>query len=49
MPDYFNGTIRVMAVASNQEAIGSTAETTLVQGEFVISPNLPLFACHPWG
>ncbi|MDE2250883.1 MAG: alpha-2-macroglobulin, partial [Gammaproteobacteria bacterium] len=42
VPDYFNGRLRVMAVAVNDAAIGTTEQATLVRGDFVLSPNAPL-------
>jgi uncharacterized protein YfaS (alpha-2-macroglobulin family) len=43
IPDYFNGTLRVMAVAISADAMGSSSKKTTVRGPFVISPNTPLF------
>ena len=40
VPDSFAGSLRVMAVAVSDQAIGSTHSNTLVRGPFVISPNL---------
>ncbi|MDQ6628420.1 MAG: MG2 domain-containing protein, partial [Pseudomonadota bacterium] len=42
VPDHFNGTLRVMAVAVNDAAVGVAQTNALVRGDFVISPNLPL-------
>ncbi len=42
VPDHFNGTLRVMAVAVNEGAVGVVQSRALVRGDFVISPNLPL-------
>ncbi|HEY6854149.1 MAG TPA: alpha-2-macroglobulin family protein, partial [Gemmatimonadales bacterium] len=42
VPDYFNGTLRVMAVAVNQDAVGAAEEKAIVRGDFVLSPNVPL-------
>jgi uncharacterized protein YfaS (alpha-2-macroglobulin family) len=42
VPDHFNGTLRVMAVAVSDNAVGVAATRALVRGDFVISPNLPL-------
>ena len=42
VPDYFNGTLRVMAVAVNEDAVGATAVKSVVRGDFVLSPNVPL-------
>lgn len=41
VPDYFNGTLRVMAVAVNDERIGVFEGRTFVRGDFVLSPNVP--------
>lgn len=43
VPDYFNGSLRFMAVAVSAEALGATMRKSLVRGHFVISPNLPNF------
>jgi alpha-2-macroglobulin len=42
VPNHFNGTLRVMAVAVSDGAVGIAADKALVRGDFVISPNLPL-------
>ncbi|RPI78139.1 MAG: alpha-2-macroglobulin family protein [Desulfobacteraceae bacterium] len=44
VPDYFNGTLRVMAVAVSDSAIGVFNQKSISRGDFVISPNLPTFA-----
>lgn len=44
VPDYFNGTLRVMAVAVSQDAIGTAEEKAIVKNPFVISPNIPMYA-----
>lgn len=44
VPDYFNGTLRVMAVAVSADAIGTAAEKAIVKNPFVISPNVPMYA-----
>jgi alpha-2-macroglobulin len=43
VPESFNGTLRVMAVAVTAEAVGAAEERALVRGDFVISANLPTF------
>jgi uncharacterized protein YfaS (alpha-2-macroglobulin family) len=43
VPDYFNGSIKVMAVAVATDAVGSASQTTKVRGDFVINPNVPTF------
>jgi alpha-2-macroglobulin len=42
VPDTFNGSMRLMAVAVNDGALGATTGKALVQGDFVLSPNAPL-------
>ncbi len=41
LPDYFNGTLRIMAVAVSDDAVGIFEKTAQVRGDFVISPNAP--------
>ena len=41
VPDDFNGTLRVMAVAVSPDRIGTWQGTTTVRGDFVLSPNVP--------
>lgn len=43
IPDYFNGSLRVMAVAVNDDALGHAERLTEVRGNFVINPNVPTF------
>ena len=42
VPDYFNGRLRVMAVAVGTDTIGVAERDTVVRGDFVLSPNVPL-------
>jgi len=42
VPEYFSGTLRVMAVAVNEDAVGATETKSLVRGDFVLTPNVPL-------
>jgi uncharacterized protein YfaS (alpha-2-macroglobulin family) len=44
VPDYFNGTLRVMAVAVSADAIGTKELKAIVKNPFVISPNVPMYA-----
>ncbi|HWB61256.1 MAG TPA: alpha-2-macroglobulin, partial [Chthoniobacteraceae bacterium] len=44
VPDYFNGTLKVMAVAMAPDAVGSVSQNTLVRGPFVITPGVPTLA-----
>ena len=41
-PDYFNGKLRVMAVAVSKERIGIAQTQTIVRDDFVLTPNVPL-------
>ncbi|GLQ91033.1 alpha-2-macroglobulin [Dyella flagellata] len=41
VPDYFNGKLRVMAVAVSPDRIGTYEGATTVRGDFVLSPNVP--------
>ncbi|MGE4131280.1 MAG: alpha-2-macroglobulin [Bdellovibrionales bacterium] len=43
VPDYFNGNIKVMAVASNGEAFGAAEQGVISRGDFVITSNVPTF------
>lgn len=43
VPDYFNGNIKVMAVAAQGSSFGSTEQSVLSRGDFIISPSLPTF------
>jgi len=42
VPDYFSGTLRVMAVAIAPGVVGSANKPVLVRGPFVITPGVPL-------
>ena len=44
IPDYFNGTIRIIAVAVSERKIGVAEDKTISQGYFVIQPQAPYFA-----
>jgi uncharacterized protein YfaS (alpha-2-macroglobulin family) len=43
VPEYFNGNIKIMAVASSPKGLGSTEVATISRGDFVIQPSTPLF------
>ncbi|KTC99335.1 alpha-2-macroglobulin [Legionella erythra] len=43
VPDYFSGTLRVMAVAVAEDAVGGATKESQVRGHFVINPNVPTF------
>ena len=40
VPDYFNGELRIMAVAASEAAVGRATDKVTVQGPFVITPNV---------
>ena len=40
VPDYFNGELRIMAVAASDAAVGSTQTKTTVRAPFIITPNV---------
>ncbi len=42
VPDTFNGSLRLIAVAVNEQTIGVTQSRATVQGDFVLLPNAPL-------
>lgn len=44
VPDYFNGSIRVMAVAVSSQKIGVASSSTVAKNPLIITPNVPLVA-----
>jgi len=42
VPDSFNGSMRLVAVAVAEDSIGVASATTVARGDFVILPNAPL-------
>lgn len=44
VPDYFAGSLKIMAVAVSDEVMGTAQAQTTVKGPFVLSPNTPFFA-----
>jgi alpha-2-macroglobulin len=42
VPDSFNGSLKVFALAVNDSSIGVAQTQTLVRGDFVLSPNMPV-------
>ncbi|MDR0580029.1 MAG: alpha-2-macroglobulin family protein [Campylobacteraceae bacterium] len=44
VPDYFNGKLRVMAVAVSKNKIGIAQTDTIVRDDFVLTPNVPFMA-----
>jgi len=43
-PDYFNGRLRIVAVAVNARRAGVTEADTEVKGDFILTPNVPAMA-----
>lgn len=43
VPDYFNGTLKIMAVAVASSAVGASETDALIRGDFIINPNVPAF------
>jgi uncharacterized protein YfaS (alpha-2-macroglobulin family) len=44
VPDFFDGTLEIMAVAVSSETMGSASRETLIRGPFVITPSAPVLA-----
>ena len=44
VPDTFNGNLRIMAVSASSDGLGSTQADTIVRGDLIITPNVPVFA-----
>lgn len=44
VPDYFNGTLRIMAVSVAPGAVGAAEQKTTVRADVIVTPNAPLFA-----
>lgn len=43
VPDYFNGNIKIMAVAASPKTLGAAQTSTFVRGDFIITPTTPIF------
>ncbi|KTC72431.1 hypothetical protein Lbir_1206 [Legionella birminghamensis] len=43
VPDYFNGSLRIMAVAVGDNDLGSVEKQVKIKGNFIINPNVPNF------
>jgi len=43
IPNYFNGSLRIMAVAVGANTLGSSSKLINVRGDFVINANVPTF------
>src|SRR6202030_1947379 len=44
VPDFFDGTLKIMAVAVSSETIGSSDRDSLIRGPFVVTPSVPVLA-----
>ena len=44
VPDYFDGTLKIMAVAIANDTVGSDERDALIRGPFVITPSVPVLA-----
>ncbi|HEY7172668.1 MAG TPA: MG2 domain-containing protein [Vicinamibacterales bacterium] len=44
VPDYFNGRLRIVALAASPRRIGIAAADTEVRGDFILTPNVPVMA-----
>ncbi len=44
IPDYFNGSLRIMSVVNNEESVGNGQARVFVQDEQVLTPQLPVMA-----
>jgi uncharacterized protein YfaS (alpha-2-macroglobulin family) len=42
VPDYFDGTLKIMAVAVSNETTGDAEREMLIRGPFVITPSVPV-------
>ncbi|HZN95340.1 MAG TPA: MG2 domain-containing protein, partial [Myxococcales bacterium] len=43
VPDSFNGSLRVMAVAVSPQAVGASSRKAVIRAPFVLSPSVPTF------
>ncbi len=44
IPTYYNGNVRIMAVAVNENSFGSVKKNTYVRSDLVITPQVPVMA-----
>ena len=44
VPDFFDGTLKIMAVAVAECAAGSAERNALIRGPFIITPSVPVLA-----
>ena len=41
VPDYYNGRVRIVAIAMDSEKVGVSEANTEVKGDFILTPNVP--------
>jgi uncharacterized protein YfaS (alpha-2-macroglobulin family) len=41
VPDYFNGKLRILAIAVSSRHVGAAEAATEVKGDFILTPNVP--------
>jgi uncharacterized protein YfaS (alpha-2-macroglobulin family) len=41
VPDYYNGKLRIVAIAVSPKRVGTAADGTEVKGSFILTPNVP--------
>src|SRR5262249_56991211 len=41
VPDYFNGRLRIVAIAASARTMGVADAATEVKGDFILTPNVP--------
>ncbi len=46
VPDYFNGSIRILGLASSSSGMGTQTASTTVKGDLILTPTAPLAAGH---
>lgn len=44
VPDYFNGTLRIVAIGVSASRMGVSEAATEVKGDFILTPNVPVMA-----
>src|SRR6185503_3120433 len=44
VPDYFNGRLRIVAIAASASRMGVAEADTEVRGDFILTPNVPAMA-----
>lgn len=43
VPEYFNGDLQIMAVAVNNQALGSAKKHSYIQAHFIMAPSVPAY------